>query len=78
MELASCRIVNRSGKYIYDRNEDGDFKVKSGTAISRLYQRKSAWFTENKIYPFLQFADFNETVFRKVRNLIQSYCPDHP
>ncbi|MBN1471552.1 MAG: putative DNA binding domain-containing protein, partial [Syntrophaceae bacterium] len=70
--------VHRSGKYIFDRNEDGDFKIKSSAAISRLYQRKSAYFTENKIFPYLQFADFNENVFRKVRNLIQSHRPDHP
>ena len=70
--------VHKTGQFIFDRNEDGDFKVKSSTAISRLYQRKSAWFTENKIYPFLRFTDFNEYVFRKVRNLIQSHRPDHP
>jgi len=70
--------IHRSGKFIFDRNEDGDFKVKSSAAISRLYQRKSAYFTENKIYPFLQFTDFNESVFRKVRNLIQTHRPDHP
>ncbi|MBN1996515.1 putative DNA binding domain-containing protein [candidate division KSB1 bacterium] len=70
--------VHRSGKYIFDRNADGDFKVTSSAAISRLYQRKSAYFSENKIYPFLQFTDFNESVFRKVRNLIQSHRPDHP
>ncbi|RKY58944.1 MAG: AAA family ATPase, partial [Candidatus Neomarinimicrobiota bacterium] len=70
--------VHKSGRFIFDRNEDGDFKVTSSAAISRLYQRKSAWFTENKIYPFLRFTDFNEYVFRKVRNLIQSHRPDHP
>lgn len=70
--------VHKSGKFIFDRNEDGDFKVKSSEAISRLYQRKSAYFTENKIFPFLQFADFNNDVFKKVRNLIQSHRPDHP
>ena len=70
--------VHKSGQFIFDRNEDGDFKVKSSEAIGRLYQRKSAYFTENKIYPFLQFANFNENVFKKVRNLIQSHRPDHP
>ncbi|MGC9364007.1 MAG: helix-turn-helix domain-containing protein [Fidelibacterota bacterium] len=34
--------VHRSGKYIFDCNEDGDFTLKSSAAISRLYQRKSA------------------------------------
>ncbi|MBC8186158.1 putative DNA binding domain-containing protein [candidate division KSB1 bacterium] len=70
--------VHKTGNIIFDRNEDGDFKVKTSAAISRLYQRKSAYFTENKIYSYLEFSDFNESVFRKVRNLIQSHRPDHP
>jgi ATP-dependent DNA helicase RecG len=70
--------VHKSGNFIYDRSEDGDFKVKTNDAVSRLYQRKSAYFTENKIYPYLKFSDFNKSVFTKVRNLIQTHRPDHP
>ncbi len=70
--------VHKSGKTIFDRNEDGDFNVNNNEAISRLYQRKSAYFTENKIYPYLEFSDFNASLFPKVRNLIASHRPDHP
>lgn len=70
--------VHKTGNTIFDRNEDGDFKVKTSEAISKMYQRKNTYFTENKIYPYLKFSDFNKTLFPKVRNLIQSHRPDHP
>ena len=70
--------VHSTGNIIFDRNQDGDFRVKSSEAISRMYQRKSAFFTESKIYPYLAFSDFNPDVFPKIRNLIQSHRPDHP
>jgi len=70
--------VHKTGNIIFDRSEDGDFRVKTHEALSHLYQRKSAYFIENKIYPYLKFSDFNEGLFPKVRNLIQSHRPDHP
>lgn len=70
--------VHSTGSIIFDRNQDGDFRVKSSEAISRMYQRKSADFTENRIYPYLAFSDFSPDVFPKIRNLIQSHRPDHP
>ncbi len=56
----------------------GDFKIKTNEAISRIYARKSAYFTENKVYRYLNFSDFNQSLFPKVRNLIQSHRLDHP
>ncbi len=70
--------VHKTGNTIFDRNKDGDFKIKTSEAISKMYQRKNAYFTENKIFPYLKFSDFNEKLFHQVRNLIQSHRPDHP
>ena len=70
--------VHNTGNVIYDRNEEGDFRVTTHEAVSRIYARKNAYFTENKIYPYLNFSDFNKMLFRKARNLIQSQRPDHP
>ena len=70
--------VHRTGNVVFDRNEEGDFRVTNHAAISRIYARKSALFTENKIYPYLEFSDFNEALFPRIRNLMQSYRPDHP
>ncbi|NOX88801.1 MAG: hypothetical protein GXO77_07230 [Calditrichaeota bacterium] len=70
--------VHRTGNIVYDRNTDGDFKVTTHAAVNRIYARKSSYFTENKIYPYLEFSDFNEKLFSRVRNLMQSHRPDHP
>ena len=58
--------VHRTGNIVFDRNTDGDFKVTTHAALQRIYARKSSYFTENKIYPFLQFSDFNKEVFKKL------------
>jgi ATP-dependent DNA helicase RecG len=70
--------VHETDSTVFDRNEQGDFKVRSGKAIRSMHQRKSANFSESKIYPRLELSDFSETIFPKVRNLIRSHCPDHP
>jgi len=70
--------VHRTKNVVYDRSEDGDFRVRTHEAISRIYTRKNAYFTENKIYPYLRFSDFNSSLFPKVRNLISSHRLDHP
>ncbi|HDT12119.1 MAG TPA: HTH domain-containing protein [Candidatus Marinimicrobia bacterium] len=70
--------VHKTNQMIFDRNQDGDFQVKTHEATSRLYQRKSGYFTENKIFPYIQFYDFDQNVIQKARNLIKSHRPDHP
>ena len=45
--------VHRCNGRIYDRNEDGDFDITDHTRlVSKLYQRKQAIYSENKIYPY--------------------------
>ncbi len=46
-QVHSCKSI------IYDRNEDGDFKVTNQQLIGKLYLRKQEAYTENKVYPFL-------------------------
>ncbi|MCI0493400.1 putative DNA binding domain-containing protein [candidate division KSB1 bacterium] len=70
--------VHKTANFIFDRSEDGDFRVRTHEAISRIYTRKNAYFTENRIYPYLEFSDFNEKLFSKIRNLMQSHRTDHP
>ena len=70
--------VHKTKNIIYDRNMEGDFKVTTSNGIARIYQRKSVEFTENKVYPYLKFTDFNPNVFPKIRNLVQSQNLDHP
>ena len=51
----SSQVHQTAGK-IFDRNEDGDFNISNNNElVKQLYQRKSNVFTENTIYPYLQY-----------------------
>ena len=70
--------VHRCNGIVYDRGADGDIKVKSDVDISRIYTRKSAYYTENQIFPYIKIDDFKPGLLDKARQLIRSNTPDHP
>lgn len=61
--------VHRTNRVIYDRSADGDFRVVDQEATRLLYERKANFSTENRIYPYLQLADFRPELFARVRQL---------
>ncbi len=63
---------------IYDRNQDGDFKLTNQNLITNLYLRKQDGYTENKVFPFLRLEDFELGLFDMVRNYVVQIRPDHP
>jgi ATP-dependent DNA helicase RecG len=64
---------------IFDRHEDGDFKITHQTEkIAQLYQRKQSTFTENKIYPYITLADLREDLIQRARQRIKNFFPNHP
>jgi len=64
--------VHKCNGRIYDRNEDGDFDITDHTVqVARLYQRKDASFSENKIYPWIQVADLRADLIEKCRNYVR-------
>jgi len=74
----SSQVHQTNGK-IYDRNEDGDFDITGHhELVTQLYVRKQSTYSENKIYPFLSFSDFNEQLFSRIRTLANNERPDHP
>ncbi len=74
---ASSDVHRCNGKF-FDRSDDGDFEVKNSEQIKSLYTRKSNYFSENTIYPFLRSQDFDPDVVSRVRKLIRIQRPDHP
>jgi len=70
--------VHKTGKLIYDRSNDGDFKVEHPHRIAEIANRKRNHYTEGIIYPVLQMDDLKQELFPKVRNLIRSNNPAHP
>ncbi len=73
----SSQIHKFKGK-IYDRSADGDFVLSSDDQIKQAYIRKSAQYSENIIYPFLEQTDFAVGIVDRVRKIIRIYRPDHP
>lgn len=53
--------VHKTGKKVFDRSVDGDFVVKTQSAISAMYLRKSNSYTENTVYPGLREIDIKRT-----------------
>lgn len=70
--------VHRSGGVVFDRGHEGDFRVLDDTRISHLYARKSGYFSEARIFPFLGASAFKPGLLDRARTLIRSYRPDHP
>ena len=74
---SSSQVHKTNGK-CYDRGMDGDFVVTTHAKISELYMRKSANYSENTIYPFLNETHFEEGIVQKAKNSIRSNRPAHP
>lgn len=62
----------------YDRNQDGDFELRSTEQISSLFIRKSKMRTENRVYPAFDIQDLDEEAFEALRRGIRANNPDHP
>jgi ATP-dependent DNA helicase RecG len=78
IQVPASSQVHKSAKFVYDRSNDGDFKVTRVFQIAEIYNRKRIHYTEGIIYPALRFKDFKEDLFPKIRNLINSNNADHP
>jgi len=71
--------VHRCNGRIYDRNEDGDLDITDHTAeVARLYQRKQATYSENKVYPRIQLADLRPDLIERCRNHVRINRKNHP
>ena len=78
VQVPASSQVHKTANVIYDRSNDGDFKVTAAHQIAELYNRKRNYYTEGIIYPIVQFKDFKRSLFSKVKNLIKSNNADHP
>ena len=74
---ASSQVHKTCGK-VYDRSVDGDFHVRSDEQIRQIYLRKTAFYSENTIYPYLFESHFAPGIVERVRRIIKINRPDHP
>jgi len=78
VQVPASSQVHKTANIVFDRSNDGDFKVNQAHQIAEIYNRKRIFYTEGIIYPALRFEDFKAELFPKIRNLIHSNKADHP
>ncbi|MCP4456416.1 MAG: AAA family ATPase [Cytophagales bacterium] len=78
IQIPCSSQLHKSSGIVFDRSNDGDFRVNEPQRIAEIYNKKRAHYTEGIIYPEIQFSDFNPTLFPKFRNLIKSNEANHP
>ena len=62
----------------YDRNQDGDFALRSTEQIANLFIRKSKSRTENRVYTEFNIEDLDEEAFELMRSSIKIDNANHP
>jgi ATP-dependent DNA helicase RecG len=70
--------IHKTENVVYDRSNDGDFKIIQPERIAALFNRKRTHFTELTPYNAIRFDDLNAELFPKLRNLIRSNNANHP
>jgi ATP-dependent DNA helicase RecG len=75
--VSQSSLVHQNKGVVYDRADDGDFKIKDPTQIAELVREKQNYYSENTIYPALELADFEPAIFEKCRHLFQLRNKNH-
>lgn len=78
IQVPASSQLHKTAGVVFDRSNDGDFRVTAAHQIAEIYNRKRSFYIEGIIYPALKFEDFKADLFPKVRNLISSNNPNHP
>jgi len=78
IQVPASSQVHKTNNIVFDRSNDGDFKITHAHQIAEIHNRKRNHYTESIIYPALRFEDFKTGLFPKVRNLIRSNNANHP
>ena len=70
--------VHRCSGRIYDRNEDADLDITDLTEeVARLYQRKQAAYSENRVYPMIQPDSLRADLIDRCRRHIRINGKNH-
>lgn len=70
--------VHKTKNTIYDRSNDGDFKVTDPEQVAQIVLNKRNHYSEVKVFPTIKFSEFKPGIFQKVKALIRSNNPRHP
>ena len=62
-------MVHKTNGIVYDRNEDGDYRVTIPERIANIYARKQSFYTENKVFPYAEMSDLREDLIKRARQM---------
>src|ERR1035437_7573877 len=78
VSVPSSSQVHKTNNVVFNRSNDGDFRVTETQQIADLYNTKRTHYTEGTIYSAIQFSDFEQEIFARVRSLMKSNNANHP
>ncbi|WP_165252550.1 RNA-binding domain-containing protein [Adlercreutzia sp. ZJ304] len=70
--------VYRYKNVIYDRIADVDAKVTNDDQISLMYIRKKSYYSEQKVFPYIEFSDLRPDLIDRARSMAATNRRDHP
>ncbi len=70
--------VHKSCGVVFDRSNDGDFRITEPNRIAELFNRKMGTYPENTIYPAVSLDDLRLDMLPRLRNLMLTRGPNHP
>ena len=65
-------MVHKTNNIVYDRNIDGDYKVRIQERIANIYIRKQDFYTENKVFPYAEMSDLRPDLIKRARQMAKN------
>ena len=62
-------MVHKTKGIVFDRNEDGDYKVIIPERIANIYARKQSFYSENKVFPYAEISDLKPDLIKRARQM---------
>lgn len=62
-------MVHKTAGIVFDRNEDGDYKVIRPERVANIYARKQNFYTENKVFPYAKMSHLREDLIKRARQM---------
>ena len=74
----SSQVHRMNGRIIFDRNSDADIDITNNTnLVQQMYARKQSEYTKNKIYPYVNIANFRHDLIDMVRKASTNATGEH-
>lgn len=78
LSIPASSQTHRSAGVVFDRSQDGDFRLNEPHRIAEISNRKRATYTENRVLAAVTDNDLRLDMLAKLRNLMLARDPNHP